>query len=111
MDTTELVLDEEYLTDLIFFTESEKFEIIEFITRECLFNQNYNHQIQINETKLCKIFSFLITGKITWNTKIIYSEYELNKILQMYARSSEFIQSRLDPLMEAFKLEIFGPIE
>ncbi len=87
----------------------ERYEILDFIAKES--EKNFTSNIKVNEGYLLKIFSYLVTGKVHWTNRTFYSVAELDKVLNIYSNSSIFIQSKLEPLLEVFKKELYGDIE
>jgi len=97
------------INDVMSLNNEERHEILDFIAKESEINLTSN--VRVGDGYLIKIFSYLISGKIHWTTKTFYSAGELNKVLNIYSSSSIFIQSKLEPLLEVFKKEVYGDVE
>jgi len=102
-------ISNEVLNDIVFLTSEEKVAMLEFIATECAASIVQGYDVKIPEVKLIKIFFYLLTGHKIWNGKTVYSEKELDNILAFYDRAPDFIQSKIELLMEELKEEIFGP--
>lgn len=111
MNTVLNDIDEEILNDILFLSSEEQSTLLEFLAKEIIFSLQASFNVKVADVKLLKIFSFILTGSKIWSGKTIYTDSELENVLDLYDRAPAFVQEKLEPLMKEFKEEIFGSLE
>lgn len=105
-----LEVDDNILDVIVCMDESEKNDLLQFLASELIISQTKG-VTKLSDFRFVRILSYLFVGKKIWDTKTVYSASDLDSLIDFYNRAPESVQVKLDPLMEIFKVEIFGSID